>query len=412
MAGIVRRWLWWSMSLVLVLLPRVATSVAAAASPPPAAQSVHLPPLQDFSPGLLGLYRKVMAVETDIERYAAKYGVDVSLAKAVCMYESGGNAQLASSAGAQGYFQVMPATFRMMGVPTNIEAGIKYLGMLVKQFGREDYALAAYNGGPGRVVRGRPPLESLQYVLGVGTYRTALQNYEPAIRAYARQLRSTLVGEHDDWWTLSTRLHLPVVQLRLHNPFLASRSLRVGQMIVFPAEPRGDLFDVEERARYRTRIGDNYLKVAYALGIDAELMRHENRLWRLQFTPPFTALTIPLDPNVTFTSYTADTDETIPRLAARLQTTPWWIVRDNYLWDDRIRAGTTLRIRVAAPPPRARVTPPPVVAVTRWHTVRRRETLSAIARQHATSVRALQAANGLGRRTRVTVGQRLRLPAR
>ena len=75
--------------------------------------------------------------------------MDPSLARAVCMYESGGNGQLTSGAGANGYFQVMPATFRLMRVPTNIEAGIKYLGQLVAQFGREDYALAAYNGGPG-----------------------------------------------------------------------------------------------------------------------------------------------------------------------------------------------------------------------------------------------------------------------
>ena len=58
-----------------------------------------------------------------------------------------------SSAGARGYFQVMPATFRELRVDTNIEAGIKYLARQVSRFGREDYALAAYNGGPGRVSR-------------------------------------------------------------------------------------------------------------------------------------------------------------------------------------------------------------------------------------------------------------------
>lgn len=100
------------------------------------------------------MYRKVMEIDDEIARYSNTYGIDPSLARAVCMYESGGNADVTSVAGARGYFPVMPATFRFMRVPTNIEAGIKYLSQLVKQFGREDSALAAYNGGPGRVAQG------------------------------------------------------------------------------------------------------------------------------------------------------------------------------------------------------------------------------------------------------------------
>ncbi len=118
----------------------------------------------DLSPAFVGMYRKVMEIDDEIVAQSKKYGVDPLLARAVCMYESGGNANLTSGAGARGYFQVMPSTFRLMKVPTNIEAGIKYLGQLISQFEREDYALAAYNGGPTRVARGRSmPLESLQY---------------------------------------------------------------------------------------------------------------------------------------------------------------------------------------------------------------------------------------------------------
>jgi soluble lytic murein transglycosylase-like protein len=159
-----------------------------------------------------------MEIEGDIVRYSRKYGVDLSLASAVCMYESGGNDNLTSGAGAGGYFQVMPATFRLMRVTTNIEAGIKYLGQLVEQFGREDYALAAYNGGPGRVARGRAmPLESLQYVLGVGDYRSVLKMYEPSVRAHAAELGLVTSRKGDDWWTLSRRLQVPLIQLRLWN---------------------------------------------------------------------------------------------------------------------------------------------------------------------------------------------------
>ena len=61
--------------------------------------SPALVPLDEFSPAFLGVYRKIMEIEGDIIKYSTKYGVDLSLARAVCMYESGGNANLTSGAG-------------------------------------------------------------------------------------------------------------------------------------------------------------------------------------------------------------------------------------------------------------------------------------------------------------------------
>ncbi|MEE8129960.1 MAG: transglycosylase SLT domain-containing protein, partial [Vicinamibacterales bacterium] len=151
---------------VLTLLAAPAPLVAGTPSQlATAADTGTILPLEDFSPAFLGAFRKLMVIESDIERHTETYGVDLDLARSVCLYESGGNANLNSWAGAKGYFQVMPATFRGLRVETNIEAGVKYLSQMIRRFEREDYALAAYNGGPGRVSRGRPPLESLQYVL-------------------------------------------------------------------------------------------------------------------------------------------------------------------------------------------------------------------------------------------------------
>ena len=357
------------------------------------------PPLEEFSPALLGIYRKVMNIESEIIRHSGQYDVDVALARAVCMYESGGNASLTSSAGANGYFQVMPATFRLMRVETNIEAGIKYLGGLVRQFGREDYALAAYNGGPGRVARrAAMPLETLQYVIGVGAYRSLLRVYGPSIRAYAAQLRVTSVREGDNWWTLSERLGLSVVQLRLHNPFLAARPLRPGYVIVYPSEPRNDLF-AADRSHYRMRLGDNYLNLAFALGVEVDLMRETNGLWRLQPALPGTELTIPFDPDAKFVQYTVRAGDRLADVAARLKADPWSIVRDNHVWDEELREGAVLRILQAPPPPTFRV-----------HRVQRGDTLIGLARRYDTTVRAIQAANGLGTRTLVRIGQRLRIP--
>ncbi len=363
-------------------------------------------PVEELSPTLLGTYRKVMSIEPDIVKYAALHGVDVQLAKAVCLYESGGNASLTSSAGAQGYFQVMPGTFRMMRVPTNIEAGIKYLGTLVRQFGREDYALAAYNGGPTRVAAGRAmPLESLQYVIGVGSHRSVLKAYEPSIRAHASRLDVTTVQSGDDWWTLASRLDLPVVQLRLHNPFLAARPLRAGSTIAYPREPRNDLFDRDDGSRYRFRLGDNYVNLAFALNLDLNQLRETNGLWRLQSTLPGTLMTIPAGTGDAFQEYTVRAHDTIPGVAGRLNVEPWGIVRDNQLWDERLTEGVILRIRQPAPVAASR-------PASRTHQVQRGDTLSSIARRYGTTVRAVQAANGLGQRTLLKTDQRLRIPSR
>jgi hypothetical protein len=74
-----------------------------------------------------------------IARYAASYGVPVSLANAVVKIESNYRPNMIGRAGEIGLMQIKPATARMMGYSgssqglfdpeTNIEYGIKYLAM-------------------------------------------------------------------------------------------------------------------------------------------------------------------------------------------------------------------------------------------------------------------------------------------
>jgi soluble lytic murein transglycosylase-like protein len=76
---------------------------------------------------------------TIIARYAASYGVPVSLAKAVIKIESNYRPNLVGGAGEIGLMQIKPATARMMGYAgsakglfdpdTNIKYGMKYLAM-------------------------------------------------------------------------------------------------------------------------------------------------------------------------------------------------------------------------------------------------------------------------------------------
>ncbi len=398
----IRNFLFLVMAVALVSAPAACeTSESAAGQQHSEASSVSA---KQLSPSFLGMYRKVMLIERSIEAYSRKYEVDLSLARAVCMYESGGNANLRSMAGARGYFQVMPTTFRSMRVRSNIEAGIKYLGNLARRFDGEERVLAAYNGGPTRVARGRVmPMETQQYVRGVANYREVLEKYGPLVRRNAKKLGIETVRRGDSWWRLSRRLNLSLAQLRLYNPFLAARTLRPGSHIVYPLDPRPGLLAVgdDDTLYYRARLGDNVISLAFALGVNPDAFRQANGLQPLESLAPGTMLEVPLDASAKFVTYRVTSRDTLASIAKRHRVDPWTIVRDNFLWDQRVEPGMVLRVRQL--PPRRRY----VV-----HRIRRGETLSGIARRYHTSVRALQRENSMGRRTRIRIGHRLRIRLR
>ena len=360
-------------------------------------------PLEEFSPAFLGIYRKMILIEGEIQKYAQKYDVDIDLARAVCLYESGANPSLNSWAGAQGYFQVMPATFRSLGVATNIEAGIKYLSQMIRRFDREDYALAGYNGGPGRVSRGRPPLESLQYVLGVGQHRSVLKLYGPSIRHHAAQIGLEEIRESDDWWTIAQRVGVSILQLRMHNPFLATRALQVGQVMAYPSAPIDDLFTrVGDDLEYRTRHGDNYLHLAFVLDVDLDSMRETNNLWRLQTLPANQLLRIPLDWTGKFNEHRVKPGDDLASVAETHKSDPWRIIRDNKLFaNEQITPGMVLKVRPVPPRP---------TYIT--HRVATGDTLGALATRYRTTISAIQVANNMGRSTMIRIGQSLRIPTR
>lgn len=107
---------------------------------------------------------------------AQKYGIDPRLVLSVIQAESGGNPAAVSPAGAQGVMQLMPATARELGVADpmnpaqNVDGGVRYLKQQMDRYGGDPrLALAAYNGGMGRLDRvGRNidamPAETRAYV--------------------------------------------------------------------------------------------------------------------------------------------------------------------------------------------------------------------------------------------------------
>ena len=115
-------------------------------------------------------FPKIDKFDALIVAASKKYLLSAALIKAVVMAESGMNPDAKSHAGAQGLMQLMPATATGLGVDNpwdpeqNINGGSKYLRKNIDRFGDIRLALAAYNAGPGNVIKykGIPPFEETQ----------------------------------------------------------------------------------------------------------------------------------------------------------------------------------------------------------------------------------------------------------
>ena len=116
-------------------------------------------------------------IQTEIVRISKLYRVNPRVVEAVAEVESGLNPAAVSGKGAIGVMQIMPATGAALNAGDlrsarrNIEAGVRYLRYLGSKFGGDlRLALAAYNAGPGAVLkyRGIPPyMETRAYVTAV-----------------------------------------------------------------------------------------------------------------------------------------------------------------------------------------------------------------------------------------------------
>ncbi len=126
-------------------------------------------------------------VELALNEAAHRHGVDARLVRAVAAQESGFAQSARSPKGALGVMQLMPATARELGVDAgdlraNIEGGAAYLSRMLGRFGDVRLALAAYNAGPGAVLRfgGVPPYAETQaYVRRVLARAAALPVLAP-----------------------------------------------------------------------------------------------------------------------------------------------------------------------------------------------------------------------------------------
>jgi soluble lytic murein transglycosylase-like protein len=153
-------------------------SEAPAAVIPPAAPSEVVPDAAPYpTPGRV--------TSGQIGGIAAVQGVSPSLAAAVAWQESGFNNAMVSTANARGVMQVMPGTWtwvqenladRLLDPSSpleNVQAGVLYLGQLVKETGGDEaLAAAAYYQGLGSVRRIGLLPETQRYVADVMALRS------------------------------------------------------------------------------------------------------------------------------------------------------------------------------------------------------------------------------------------------
>ena len=129
------------------------------------------------------------AVRQHIHATATRFGVDRNLVDAVAWQESRYNPHARSKAGAIGVMQLMPGTARQLGVRNphdveqNVVGGTAYLRQQLERFGNNvPLALAAYNAGPGAVIKygGIPPYRETQdYVRQIMQRLSATSTYRP-----------------------------------------------------------------------------------------------------------------------------------------------------------------------------------------------------------------------------------------
>ena len=111
-----------------------------------------------------------------VAELSARFDLSPALIEALVWQESRWRPDAVSPAGARGLAQLMPGTAHYLGVDpkdpfANLEGGARYLREQIDRFdGDLEKALAAYNAGPGRVIRagGIPRIRETQtYVASI-----------------------------------------------------------------------------------------------------------------------------------------------------------------------------------------------------------------------------------------------------
>jgi Rod binding domain-containing protein len=127
-------------------------------------------PLKKQNNEITGEKKSITEIHRIIDSVSQKFGVDPLLVRSIVQNESNFDQFAVSPVGAKGLMQLMEGTAHDMGVKNifdpieNINGGVKYLKLLLDKFGDTATAVAAYNAGPGNVLKygGIPPFKETQ----------------------------------------------------------------------------------------------------------------------------------------------------------------------------------------------------------------------------------------------------------
>ena len=158
----------------------VATGIAAPAAPVELSAELRVPAQAVADPGASA---RVIPTEyaAKVQELSVRFDLSPALIEALVWQESRWRADAVSHAGARGLAQLMPGTAAYLGVDpddpfANLEGGARYLREQLDLFdGDLEKALAAYNAGPGRVIRagGVPRIRETQNYVAAITGRLA-----------------------------------------------------------------------------------------------------------------------------------------------------------------------------------------------------------------------------------------------
>ncbi len=244
------------------------------------------------------------------------------------------------------------------------------------------------------------------------------EDFLVALEAIPPEERLTVIRHRvrrgDTLALIAQRYGSTVSAIRRANGLRSVNRIGVGWTLVIPqtqVEPSATVADAEpekavEEGFHVVRRGDTLSGIAARHGLDEATLATWNGIGegqsilvgqRLRLTEPEP------EPEPVGPVHTVRRGETLGGIASRYGVGLAEVMALNDITDAwRIEVGQQLRLPVGA-----RETPRPRLA--RYHTVRRGETLSHIARRYRVSVRGLMRLNGLSDPSLIRVGQRLRL---
>lgn len=315
------------------------------------------------------------------------------------LVESGYNPNAYSWARAMGLWQFISSTGRLYGLKRDwwiderkdpiksTHAACKFLKELYTRFGSWELAMAAYNGGPGRVSRTIDKQGTIDF--WKMRLRRQTMDYVPLIMA------ATIIGKNPEKYGFDvTEFEDEVVW----EEVTINRCLDLKDVAHSLNCSLGDLKDLNPEL-LRNYTPPNVKK--YILKIPKG---HTEKFWA-----SFDSMPSPKE--TSWVRHTIRRGETVSTIASKYGVSQYAILEANNLRSSRIYAGKSLIVPVPLDRNYSSVKNDNYTANNSIYVVRSGDTMWDIARAFGTSVSALRTANSIGRGSRIYVGQKLRIPA-